>query len=171
MRDSVLHLLQLAYFMAPAYLANMAPPFLRFWKGWNRPIHLRLLGSHKTVLGFVLGVATGVAAAGLQAVLALPHALATYTGGAWLWLGLALGAGAMAGDALKSLLKRRLGIAPGRPWPPLDQIDFALGALALAGPSAGIGMLDVLAILAFTFIGDVLANRLSFRLHLKDVPW
>jgi len=37
MNESVVHLLQLLYFMAPAYLANMAPPFVRYWKGWNRP--------------------------------------------------------------------------------------------------------------------------------------
>src|SRR5207245_2953937 len=48
--------LQLAYFMAPAYVANMAPPFVRYWKGWNRPISRRWLGEHKTVLGFVVGV-------------------------------------------------------------------------------------------------------------------
>jgi len=48
--------LQLVYFMAPAYLANMAPPFVRYWKGWNRPISRRWLGSHKTVVGFGVGV-------------------------------------------------------------------------------------------------------------------
>jgi CDP-2,3-bis-(O-geranylgeranyl)-sn-glycerol synthase len=54
------HLLQLLYFMAPAYLANMAPPFVRYWKGWNRPIHARTLGDHKTVVGYALGVLTAV---------------------------------------------------------------------------------------------------------------
>jgi CDP-2,3-bis-(O-geranylgeranyl)-sn-glycerol synthase len=37
----------------------------------------------------------------------------------------------MSGDALKSLVKRRVGIAPGAPWIPWDQLDFALGALVL----------------------------------------
>src|SRR5256884_9818092 len=55
-RLMLFRILQLAYFMAPAYVANMAPPFVRYWKGWNRPISRRWLGTHKTVLGVVLGV-------------------------------------------------------------------------------------------------------------------
>jgi len=51
----VLHVLQLIYLMLPAYLANMAPPFTRFWPGWNRPISRRWLGDHKTVVGFAQG--------------------------------------------------------------------------------------------------------------------
>lgn len=37
--------------MLPAYLANMTPPLVRFWKGWNRPISRKWLGDHKTVVG------------------------------------------------------------------------------------------------------------------------
>jgi hypothetical protein len=48
--------LQLVYFMAPAYAANMLPPFGAHWRGWNPPVSERWLGSHKTVLGFALGV-------------------------------------------------------------------------------------------------------------------
>jgi hypothetical protein len=29
---------QLVSFMAPAYVANMAPLFSKYWKGWNAPI-------------------------------------------------------------------------------------------------------------------------------------
>ena len=51
---------QLLYFMAPAYIANMAPPFVRYWNGWNRPISQRWLGNHKTVMGFGFGVLAAV---------------------------------------------------------------------------------------------------------------
>lgn len=61
------HIGQLLYLMAPAYLANMAPPFVRFWTGWNRPINERWLGSHKTVIGAVAGVCVAMVAALLQA--------------------------------------------------------------------------------------------------------
>src|ERR1700687_2831286 len=40
-------LFPLMYLMLPAYLANMAPPFTRFWRGWNRPISRKWLGEHK----------------------------------------------------------------------------------------------------------------------------
>ncbi len=44
------------YLMLPAYLANMAPPFTRFWRGWNRPISRKWLGEHKTVMGLCAGL-------------------------------------------------------------------------------------------------------------------
>lgn len=165
----LLHWLSLLYFMAPAYLGNMAPPFVRYWKGWNRPIHPRLLGRHKTVLGFALGVIVAVLVTGLQAALALPFGLTDYTG--WPLLGLGFGVGAMAGDALKSLLKRQLRIAPGRPWPPCDQIDFVLGSLLLVAGRTGLSGWEMLLIVGSSFVGDVLVNRLAFRLGVKDSPW
>jgi CDP-2,3-bis-(O-geranylgeranyl)-sn-glycerol synthase len=33
--------LELLYFMAPAYAANMASPFTRYWRGWNGPLSRR----------------------------------------------------------------------------------------------------------------------------------
>jgi CDP-2,3-bis-(O-geranylgeranyl)-sn-glycerol synthase len=169
MGDSWARLLQLAYFMLPAYCANMVPPFTRYWRGWNRPIHERLLGSHKTVLGFLAGVAAGVLVAGVQSRIHAPWSLVSYQH--WLPLGLGLGGGAMLGDALKSLVKRKLHISPGTRWIPFDQLDFVAGALALTGACAGLGAMDMAAIAAMTFVGDIAVNHLSYRLGIKDSPW
>jgi CDP-2,3-bis-(O-geranylgeranyl)-sn-glycerol synthase len=169
MSDQWARLLQLAYFMLPAYCANMAPPFTRYWRGWNRPIHERLLGSHKTVLGVLAGVATGVLVAGMQSRIHAPWSLVDYRH--WLLLGLGLGGGAMLGDALKSLIKRMLHIRPGARWIPFDQLDFVIGALALTGAYAGLGATDVAAIVTMTFVGDIAINQLSYRLGIKDSPW
>lgn len=169
MRAFILHLLELLYFMAPAYLANMAPPFTRYWKGWNRPIHARLFGTHKTVLGFLLAVATGMSSAAIQAWMVPP---ANWNArGDWLWIGLGFGFGVAGGDALKSLCKRRLGISPGARWLPFDQIDFALGALLLVSPWAMLSATDWGLILAFTFVGDIVVNRISYRFGIKQSPW
>lgn len=169
MSDPWARLLQLAYFMLPAYCANMAPPFIRYWRGWNRPVHERLLGSHKTVLGVLAGVATGVLVAGMQSRIHAPWSLVDYRH--WLLLGLGLGGGAMLGDVLKSLIKRMLHIRPGTRWIPFDQLDFVAGALALTGACAGLGATDVAAIAAMTFVGDMAVNQLSYRLGIKDSPW
>lgn len=174
MSDATFHLLQLLYFMAPAYLANMAPPFIRFWHGWNPPIHVRALGSHKTVLGFAVGVLTAVLCTAGQAWLAQPwlptdFALVDYRD--WLLLGLGFGVGALGGDALKSLFKRRLGFAPGQRWLPFDQLDFVVGSLLLVAPMARLNALDVLSILAVSFIGDLIVNRIAFAWRIKETPW
>ena len=60
MEDLPYRVLQLLDFMLPAYAANMVPPFTKYWRGWNRPIAARRLGTHKTVVGFTAGVCTAV---------------------------------------------------------------------------------------------------------------
>lgn len=169
MRDAGFRLLQLLYFMLPAYAANMAPPFLRYWHGWNRPIHEHLLGAHKTVLGFALGVGVALLLTAIQAAVATPLALVGYAH--WPLLGLGFGAGAMLGDSIKSLVKRRIGIAPGARWFPFDQLDFAIGALVFVGAPARLSWLDVAVILAVSLAGDLVVNRVAFLLHIKDAPW
>lgn len=162
-------LAQLLYFMAPAYAANMAPPFARFWPGWNRPIDRRRLGSHKTVVGAAFGVFASVAVAFAQSRLGWPGGITSYAD--WLALGLLLGVGAVSGDALKSLAKRRRGIPPGGRWIPADQLDFVVGALLLGGWRAAIGWADVATILVVSFLADIVVNQLAFRLRIRETAW
>lgn len=169
MRDTLVRLLQLAYFMAPAYCANMAPPFTRMWRGWNRPIHERWFGAHKTVVGFGIGVIAGVLATAAQVSIGARFLL--FDPRYWIPFGLAFGFGAMAGDTAKSFIKRRLRIAPGASWVPFDQLDFAIGTLLLVAPAVDLSVGDVLTILLMTFVGDIAVNRLAFRLGIKKYPW
>jgi CDP-2,3-bis-(O-geranylgeranyl)-sn-glycerol synthase len=163
------HLLQLAYLMLPAYTANMAPPFVRFWPGWNRPIHAAALGNHKTVVGFATGVAAAGLTTGAQAAIQAPSPLLDYAH--WPWIGLGFGLGAMTGDCVKSYFKRRRRIAPGRAWVPFDQLDFVVGSLLVVGPFAEIGLRDVFLILAMSLVGDIAVNQASYRLGIKTSPW
>ena len=164
-----MRVVQLLYFMAPAYVANMAPPFVRYWKGWNRPISERRLGSHKTVVGFAVGVLAAVLVAFLQSRLAWNGALVA--DGGWLDLGARLGAGAMTGDCVKSFFKRRRGVAPGGTWIPFDQLDFVAGALLFAWRRAALGWTDVAIILVLSFIGHILVNHLGYWLGVREARW
>lgn len=165
----MMRLFELAYLMLPAYVANMAPPFVKYWHGWNRPISRRWLGEHKTVVGFGLGVMLGVLTAYVQSRTYWLENIASRS--AWLAVGFAQGFGAMAGDAIKSLFKRVRGIAPGQPWIPADQLDFVAGALALLWPLVQLDAFDAILILAITFAGDIVANHISFRLGIRDTKW
>jgi len=165
----LVRVLQLAYFMAPAYVANMAPPFVRYWKGWNRPISRRWLGTHKTVLGFVLGVVAATLTTFVQWLLAWSGSLVAYED--WPLLGVLFGAGAMAGDSAKSFFKRRLGVEPGRPWIPFDQLDFVLGALLLVSTRVTLAWTDVATILLLSFCGHILVNHLGCWLGIRDTRW
>jgi CDP-2,3-bis-(O-geranylgeranyl)-sn-glycerol synthase len=160
---------QLLYFMAPAYAANMAPPFVRYWSGWNRPISRRWLGAHKTVVGFGLGVLAAVTVTFIQSRLAWEGALVA--SGHWAALGLRFGAGAMIGDAAKSFAKRRAGVAPGDRFIPWDQVDFVLGALALVWGAAALSGADVVTIVLLSVAGHVLVNHLGYWVGIRDVKW
>ena len=164
-----MQLLELVYAMLPAYVANMASPFAKFWPGWNRPISRRWLGDHKTIVGFLLGVAAGVLTSYLQSHISWsPHSLEPSSRIAVGW---AQGVGAMSGDVVKSFFKRRVGIAPGRPWLPADQLDFILGAMLLGWPWLQMRPLDVALILAFTFVAHIVVDHIAFRLGIRDAKW
>jgi CDP-2,3-bis-(O-geranylgeranyl)-sn-glycerol synthase len=164
-----LRALQLLYLMLPAYLANMAPPFTRFWPGWNRPISKRWLGDHKTVVGFFAGLAAALMATFVQSKVNWGGGLLPYAD--WPLIGLALGFGAMAGDSIKSFLKRLNGIPPGRPWIPMDQLDFVAGSLLLISPLARLTWLDIGIILLISLIGDIAVNHLAFALGIRNTKW
>jgi CDP-2,3-bis-(O-geranylgeranyl)-sn-glycerol synthase len=161
--------LEILYFMAPAYVANMFPPLVRYWKGWNRPLSQRWLGAHKTVVGFAAGVVGAIATTLAQHAIGHQSGIVDYD--EWIALGLRFGLGAMMGDAVKSFFKRRLLIPPGAPWIPFDQLDFALGALALVAPHAALCVGDVALVVALSFGGHVLVNRAGYWLGIREVKW
>lgn len=162
-------LAELFYLMLPTYLANMAPPFVRFWHGWNPPIHRRYLGEHKTVIGFMLGVGAGIAAAFFQLRVASVDGKFPYQD--WFWFGLTMGLAAMLGDAAKSFVKRRLGIAAGQAWIPADQLDFVFAGLLVLHLWVPYSWLDALWIVALSFVGDVLINHVSFYFGIRTTKW
>jgi CDP-2,3-bis-(O-geranylgeranyl)-sn-glycerol synthase len=155
--------------MAPAYIANMAPPVVRYWSGWNRPISQRWLGSHKTVMGFGIGVLAAVAVTFVQSRVAWEGSLVAADD--WAALGLRFGVGAMAGDSAKSFVKRRVGIAAGKPWVPWDQLDFVLGALIFTWGCAPLSWPDLATILLLSTGGHILINRLGYWIGIRDVKW
>ena len=155
--------------MAPAYVANMAPPLTRYWRGWNRPISARWLGSHKTVIGFAAGLLGALATSFVQHAVGYDTPIAD--GNNWVELGLRFGVGAMAGDSAKSFFKRRRGVPPGQPWLPFDQIDFVLGALILVAPYSTLGLGDVVLVLGLSFGGHIAVNHAAYCLGLRDVKW
>lgn len=155
--------------MAPAYVANMAPPFVRYWKGWNRPISRRWLGSHKTVLGFAAGILGAVLVTWLQARLDWDGAIVDYDG--WLDLGARMGAGAMLGDSVKSFFKRRRRVAPGGTWIPFDQLDFVVGALVLVWPRTALAWTDVAIVVPLSFAGHIVVNHIGYWLGVRDAKW
>ncbi len=173
---------QALFYAIPIFAANMAPvlvkrlPFLgqpidggRLWRG--KPI----LGSHKTWRGLIFGCLAAIIAIYLQALYVDLHgpalALIQYNLLPLAWLGFLMGFGALAGDAIKSFFKRRVGIAAGKSWPVFDQLDFIVGGLLASSLVVAPSWSVVLWLLVLTPFGHLLINVIAYRLHLKEVPY
>ncbi len=185
---SVLVALQLIYFFLPCYVANGSPPLLAklpLLRKWNAPADFgcswngkRLLGSHKTLRGILLGTLLGGlvflfqkyaisgAAPSLLPAPSMTMPLIPYASLPW-WFGFLFAFGAIGvGDAGKSLFKRRIGVKPGKPWIPFDQLDYTIGAFLVTGWLFWPGWPAFLFLLILNGLLSAASHLLSWRLHL-----
>jgi CDP-2,3-bis-(O-geranylgeranyl)-sn-glycerol synthase len=153
----------------------------RSWPGDGR----RLLGPSKTWSGFLVGASLAIPFGLLEAALILaapPNLRLVPRWGPSLAASLPIVAlvsyGAMAGDALGSFLKRRLGRPSGARTLLVDQLPFvllpiALGALVDPGlfVTAFGNWEAVLWLLVFTLGLHAAFNQVGFHAGLKKVPW
>jgi len=173
--------LRVLYFFVPAYLANMAPVLVgKRLAVLAVPLDFgaslggkRIFGDHKTWRGLIVGVAAGTVTFLVQRALydseiARPVALFDY-GALPVFLGSWLGLGALLGDAVKSFFKRRVGIPPGRPWIGPDEIDFYLGAAAIAAFFVPLPLVPFLLSIPVVATGHLLSNVIAWALGLKSV--
>ncbi|MGD8506156.1 MAG: CDP-2,3-bis-(O-geranylgeranyl)-sn-glycerol synthase [Candidatus Bathyarchaeota archaeon] len=164
------------YFILPAYVANAVPVIF----GGGYPIDAGklfldgkpILGSNKTVRGFIAGLLVGTflgfVLSNLYQLDGFPqNFLFEYS----ISLGFMLSLGALTGDLLHSFIKRRLDIAPGSPLPVADQSDFVIGALLFSvlvyPPPWHIAVI----ILLVTPPIHLLTNFVAYLLGIKKTPW
>jgi CDP-2,3-bis-(O-geranylgeranyl)-sn-glycerol synthase len=163
-------------FFLPAGLANMTPPVVNkvpWINQWKTPLDFgntwrgkRLLGDNKTWRGIVCGTIVGA----ISAVIISKLNTNTVVTIAPLYVGILLGFGALAGDAVESFFKRQLGFKPGQPWFPFDQIDYIFGALLIILPFVSLQLWSILTIVLVYFGLHLLTAYLGYLLKLKDSP-
>lgn len=179
-------LLFVYWFFAPAGLSNLAAfvsgkiPFL---KPYNQPVDFgmkfrnkRILGSHKTIRGFVAGIIAGILCVYLEIFLYTQFSFirdivpVDYTTINPILLGSLLGFGALAGDAVKSFFKRLKNVPPGKSWVPFDQIDYILGGIFFSALYIRLDLwLYFLLFLIFLFLHPFY-NFLGYLLRLRKDP-
>jgi hypothetical protein len=96
--------------------------------------------------------------------------------GSWLLglgpvLGALVGITAMAGDLLSSFVKRRLALPPSSQATGLDQIPESLLPLLACSVYLELSVVEIGAVAAVFFVGEVLLSVLFFRLGLRDRPY
>ena len=175
------------WFFLPAGLANAAPilaaPFPLI-KKWNAPIDCgkmyrgkRILGSHKTWRGLVVGIITATLVLWLQQ-LAISHNAVLqswtdqvkYVSLPTLIVGPLFGIGALGGDAIESFFKRQRGVAPGQGWFPFDQTDYIIGGAIATAPYVRLRLVQYVELLLIWLIVHIVASYIGFLLHLKERP-
>ncbi len=164
------------YFFLPAYFANMAPVFAERLGLPGGTISAEIFGAHKTYRGLYAGVIGAFLALSLQYALQSAGIFETFRVISYdlayvMLLAPLFGLGAIGGDMLKSFVKRRLGIEPGRPWVPFDEIDFILGSAALVGFVYPFPMSVFWCGLIVTPILHFAANVFAYFTGLKEVWW
>lgn len=153
-------------FALPFYIANAVPiyvkrlPFLNVpidndTTIWGKPV----LGSHKTVRGFVLGLIAGT----LVGYLTLQN----------LEYGFIISFSSLLGDLFGAFLKRRSSIKPGQKSILHDRVFDVLFPVIAAYifNFLELSLLQIIFLLIISFYINNIANMIYFFLKIKDKPW
>lgn len=172
-------LLQILWFLLPAYFANMAPVFANaIFKKKAMPIDFRknIFGNHKTYRGFIAGILLAILIIYLQSYLIRINffkdiSILNYGKINLFFYGFLFGFGAMSGDLIKSFFKRRLGFKPGAKFVPFDQIDYILGTYLCLSWVYFPGWKFFFYSMVLSFFANVIANFIGRYLKLREKKW
>jgi CDP-2,3-bis-(O-geranylgeranyl)-sn-glycerol synthase len=172
------------YLIVPGAFANMAPVLFKKVNFLNYSVDMGktwrgkpLFGAHKTYRGFFFAIIVSILIIYLQRWLFINYSffrelsILPYSSlNPWL-LGFFVGFGVMLGDMIESFFKRRVGIAPGKPWIPWDQLDCAIGGLA------GLTVLYIppIEVIVFLLVAipltHILLNHIGYYTGLTKSKW
>ena len=155
------------FFILPAFVANSMP---MVFGGGGAPIDMgrlfldgqRILGSSKTVKGFLSGLFLGSSVAVLEGLIFEPRLAA---------LGFLISLGALLGDLFGAFLKRRMRLPPGYPLPLLDQLDFIFGAVLLTYPFQMYRPSVIFILLLVTPPFHLFTNIIAYLMKAKKTFW
>lgn len=175
------------WFLLPAGLANAAPIFAARLPGvrrFNMPIDggktwhgQEIFGSHKTWRGLISGLIVGVIIVWVQQLCAAHFGWAQWLAGTvdyhtlpTIPFGLALGFGALGGDAIKSFFKRRVGVPSGKSWLPFDQLDYVIGASLMSLLFVVLPWYMYVWLVLVWFTMHIAATYVGWLLRIRDEP-
>jgi CDP-2,3-bis-(O-geranylgeranyl)-sn-glycerol synthase len=116
-----------------------------------------LLGPSKTIRGVIVASISTAIGASVMGIAPL--------------LGMIFGIASMAGDALGSFIKRRLGVASSGRAIGLDQIPEALLPLLVVKNAMDLSMVQILIVAMIFFVLEPPLARVTYRLGLRDRPY
>ncbi len=179
MNSILFFLLRCIYLTLPGIAANMAPVLVKnYFKWMAKPIDFgksvrrhRIFGDNKTIRGGVFGILFSIAVTFAQFLLydrIFLRALSFFDYGSdWLAAGFLIGLGVVVGDLVNSFIKRRVGLKPGKPFIPFDQLNSLVGALIFIMPIYVPSLEVIFTLLILAFILHIGINLLGYFIGLK----
>ena len=159
-------ILQAIWYILPSYVANVVPALVKKINILNYPVDFggnfknkRIFGPHKTFRGLFLGILFS----GITSIIQLRG----------FRVGLIIGTGTLFGDLVGSFVKRRMGFEAGKKNLFIDEVPGSFFGISFAY-IFGVLTLDIYQVLFLLILGiplHILANKLWYRLKLKEVPW
>ena len=163
----------IAYLLLPGIFANMSPVLFTKINFLNKPIDLgkkflgkRILGDNKTYRGFFFGILIAIITAFIQIWIPINTPYQITLQNFW-YLGFLLGFGALFGDVVESFIKRRIGIAPGKPWIPFDEIDHIIGSLLIISTIFSLPIISAIWVIIITIPLHILVNVIGYFFKLR----
>jgi CDP-2,3-bis-(O-geranylgeranyl)-sn-glycerol synthase len=86
-------------------------------------------------------------------------------------IGVLFGVLAMTGDLLASFIKRRMGHAESSRARGLDTVPESLLPILVLKAPLGLGLIDIILIVAFFFLIEELISPILYRLHIRMRPY
>lgn len=166
----MIYILKILWIFLPGAFANMAPLIFQRINFLNIPINKKLFGENKTYRGLFFGIVLSIMIAFLQRLsgaLFRSIEIINYNEINIFIFGLFMGLGALMGDLLKSLIKRKLNIAPGKSFPIFDQIDWIIGVIIVLRFYINI-TIDFI-VISILLLGTLhfLTNIVSYKLRIR----
>ncbi|RLG35585.1 CDP-2,3-bis-(O-geranylgeranyl)-sn-glycerol synthase [Methanosarcinales archaeon] len=164
------------WLILPAYFANSSPVIFGGGKPIDHGLRIngkRLFGDGKTYRGTAAGICCGILAGLLQNYIGASINAPSFP----LSVLILISTGALFGDLVESLIKRRLGIEQGSFFFPFDQLDFVLGVYLFLWLFAHEWFLQhftpmiIITLIIITPLLHVLSNVFGYLAGKKDVPW
>jgi len=153
----------------------MAPIIFNKVNFLNFPINKKLFGDHKTYRGFFFGIMISIIIAIIQknlSALTSQINLIDYLKINIFFFGFMMGLCALLGDLLKSFIKRRLKILPGKAFIPFDEIDWIIGSSVFLIFFAKIKIDLIIYSILILGILHTLVNIISYKLKMrKTILW
>ena len=182
--EVLFYILKCIYFIVPGAFAVMTPIFVKDHFKWLAiPVDFGktfkgkpLFGKNKTYRGFVSGVLVCIIFAYLQKFLYQSRSFhnlsfVDYYGIDILLFGFLMGFGALFGDLVKSFFKRQIGIDPGKPFMPWDQIDSVIGGFVFILPLFRPTLIMFVTVLIVSFLIHITNRTIAYKLKLSKDRW